>query len=333
MIAPLVQLAGGLLVLTKAADWLARAVAGAAELTGFSRALLGAVVVGLMTNLPEFAVSSAAALGRHPEIAFGNAVGSNVVNTGLVLGVLLIRSGRAGIDASGLRVHGLPMIASAALLYALAMWQDVTRPVAALLLLACGAYVAWSLGFTGRPAPAGERTGERPGSHGGEPGGEPVEHAHRGGWPAVAALAAVSLPLVFLGSRWVLGGAVDLARRLEISEAVVALALIALGTSLPELATALAAAGRGHQDTSVGIIAGSNVYNALGVLGLAGLISPLPVTLANRLFDLPVMLVALALPLLPLVRGKEPGRRTGYALVALYGVYTYSLFTLYGIFS
>lgn len=315
----IVQFVIGVLVLTKAADWFARGAGQLAELSGLPRLLLAALLVGFVTNLPEFAISSMAAWMDRPGIALGNPIGSIIVNTGLVLGILLAGASQIKIDPAWMRYHSLPMLLACLALYVVALWSDVTRPMALLLLLLCGGYVYWSIACARRdPASLGVEGLELDGRH---------------NWATVTALLAISIPLVVISSRWVLATSVSIAYELQVTETVIALTLVALGTSLPELATALAAARRGHHDTSVGLILGSNIYNALGVIGLGGLIATLPVSLANRLFDLPVMLLVVMVALLPFALGRMPGRRTGLALLAIYGVYTYSLFTLYGIFT
>jgi cation:H+ antiporter len=321
----LFQLLVGLLLLSKAADWFARGLAHVAELTGLSRLLLGAVLVGFVTNLPEFFVSTGAAWKGHGELAFGNPVGSNIFDTAVILGLCLVRT-RMPIQPDWLRDQGIPMWCACLALYALAALWDITLLVAVLLLVILGLYLCWSL-LTARRNPAMAKEAKELAEHG---LGAGIGGAHR--WAVAFVLFGLSFPLLFLSSRWVLGSAVELARLLEVSEAVVGLTMIAAGTSLPELATSLAATRRDHLDTAVGIIFGSNVYNALGVVGLSGLIAPLPITAANRLLDLPVMMLVMTLLLAPLAWGRLPGRRIGCLLIALYGAYVLSLFMLRGVF-
>ena len=321
----LVHLVLALLLLSKAADWFARGLAHVAELTGLSRLLLGAVLVGFVTNLPEFFVSVGAAWKGLGGISLGNAVGSNIFDTAFVLGLCLARS-RLRVQPEWLRDQGLPMLFACIGLYAFAVFWNITRLVAVLLLLVLGLYFCWSLLSTRRsPSLAKETKEVAEHALGAESG---VQHR----WAVASLLFGISLPLLFLSSRWVLSNAVELARLLEVNESVVAFTIIAAGTSLPELATSLAATRRGHFDTVVGIIFGSNIYNALGVVGLSGLIATLPITPANRLFDFPVMMLAVALPVAPLAWGRLPGRRIGWLLLALYGFYVYSLFMLRGVF-
>lgn len=322
----IIQFLIGILLLVKAADWFSRAAALVAELTGLPRMVMGATLVGLVTNLPEFAISMAAAWRQHSEIALGNPVGSNICNTGLILGLCLLRT-HGTIEMAWLRDHGIPMILGCTVLYAFAAWGDITTPVALVLLALCAGYIVWSVAST-RREPMLARQAE---SFVEDTLAETAGVRHR--WAVVGLLLAISIPLVIVSSRWVLATSVELARLLELSESVIALTLMAFGTSLPELATALAALRRGHQDTSIGIVLGSNIYNALGVIGISGLIADLPVTIGNRLYDLPVMLLVLALPLVPCLFRRSPGRVTGAVLLGIYGVYAYSLFTFYGVFA
>lgn len=326
MIWLVIQFIIAVLLLAKAADWFSRAAALVAELTGLPRLVMGATLIGLVSNLPEFAVSATAAWSRHSEIALGTPVGSNIANTGLVLGICLVRS-RGTVETAWLRDHGIPMLLACIFLFAFAAWKDITAPVAGLLLLLCAAYVAWSV-FSAKREP---RMAHQAETFIEETLGETGGVKHR--WAMAGVLLAISIPLLIASSRWTLTCAVDLAHLLDISKSVIALSMVAVGTSLPELATALAALRHGHQDTSIGIVLGSNIYNALGVIGISGLITTLPVTLGNRLYDLPMMLLILALPLFPCLVGRPPGRVTGVVLLSLYGIYMYSLYTMYGVFA
>jgi len=322
----LIQFIIGVLLLAKAADWFSRAAALVAELTGLPRLVLGATLIGLVTNLPEFAISTAAAWKGHGEIALGNPVGSNIANTGLILGICLVRS-RGVVQIAWLRDHGIPMLLACTLLFGLAAWGDITTPVAVLLLLLCGGYVAWSVASARREPVLAQQAETFIAETLADTG------SLKRRWAVAGVLLAISVPLVIASSRWVLASSIDLAHLLDISESVIALTMVAVGTSLPELATALAALRHGHYDTSVGIVLGSNIYNALGVIGASGLIARLPVTLGNRLYDLPMMLLFMTVSLLPCLFGRSPGRATGVVLLSLYGIYAYSLFTMYGVFA
>lgn len=327
MIWLVIQLILGVLLLTKGADWFTRATAMITDLTGLPRLLIGAFLIGLTTNLPELAISMSAAWYEHPGIALGNPLGSNIVNTGLILGLLLVRS-QITVERAWLRAHSAPMLFSAFLIYALALFGVIHWISGIILLLICGFYVFWTIQTAKREPVLAEdviRLTEE-----NEISGEIRGIAYR--WTVVALLTVISVIAILFSSHWVLQTAVAMAALLQISETVIALSIIAFGTSLPELATVLSAAKKGHHDTSLGIIIGSNIYNLLGVIGFAALISPLPVSVANLLFDFPVMALVLCIPIIPALWGLNPGRKTGAALLIVYFAYTYSLYTLYNIF-
>lgn len=321
-----IQFIIGVLLLVKGADWFAKAAAQIAELTGLPRLVLGAILIGLATNVPEFAVSLSASWAGHGGIAFGNAVGSNVVNTGLILGIILLQTG-VSVELTWLRDHGIPMILACTLTYALSLFGDISYHAGILLLLICLSYLAWSVISAKRNRAFAQEAQDFADATLGD---QSVSIRYR--WLVVSVLLLISVFLVVFSSRWVLSTVVQLERALGISETVIALTLVAVGTSLPELATALSALRRGHHDTSLGIILGSNIYNILGVIGGSALLGRIPVTTANRLFDVPIMLLLVIIPLIPCMWGKAPGRRVGYALIAIYCIYTYSLFTVHRIF-
>ena len=320
------KFAFGVWLLIAGSDWFTRAAALVTELTGWPRVLMGAVLIGLTTNLPEMAVSLSAVWTGHGAIALANPTGSNIVNTGLILGLCLVL-GRGRMEEEWLRAHGIPMLFAALLLYLLALWGDIAALSGLILLGACAVYMILTFHHARRdpslaaawPVPGPER--EAPSTVRGEPC-----------WPTAVTLAVIGGAAVLISGQWVLDSSIAIARSWQISEAVIGLTLIAAGTSLPELATALSALRKGHHDTSLGIVLGSNIYNALGVVGLSGLAGVIPVTAANRLYDLPVMMFFLLVPFLGMGRTRQPGKTTGLVLVCAYGVYTYSLFTLYGIF-
>ncbi len=326
MISLFVYLIIGLLVLTKGSEWFVRSSAMIAHLTGLPRLMMGAILIGLATNLPEFAVSISAAWKGHGGIALANPVGSNIVNTGLIFGICLVRS-RMVLDPKCLPIHGIPMLLAALLTYVLILAGSLTWIGGGTLLFACVLYVFWSFLSGKQDSPAEQLLEEV-----GENRWESTLSRRNLQWTASICLAIMGITCVILGSRWVLSTAVALARILELSESVIALTFIAAGTSLPELATVLAAGSRNHHDTSVGIIFGSNIYNMLGVIGISGLIGRLPVETANRLFDFPVMMLILFIPFVPLLMNRMPGRKTGWTLLTIYTIYTYSLFTIYKVF-
>ena len=319
------QFVVGVLLLKKSADWFVRGASRVAKLAGLPRVFIGVALVGFATNLPELAVSAAASFAGQTEIALGNAIGSNTFNTGLILGLCLVAL-NARFEPVWLRDYGIPMLFSCAIMYLLAVFGDVTRFMGLIYVLLCAAFVTRMTTVVKREpvlAKSAEEWAEE------AEGGADVGRQ----WRVVGLLLAISLPIIWISSKWLLSTSTQMARLLGISESVIALTLVSAGTSLPELATSWAACKRGHYDTSVGLIFGSNIYNVSGVIGCSGLIHHLPYTAAHRLYDIPVMIVIQVILLAPVLWNRSPGRKTGYALLIVYGLYVYSLFTLYGIFS
>ena len=310
------------LLLNKSADWFARGAALVAELTGMPRLWMGAILAGFVTSIPEFVVSGLAAGSGHSAVAVGNSIGSVTFNC-VLLGICLV-SARTALDKAWFRDHGIPMLVVCLLLFAIGLRDTIRWPVALVFLLICVFYGFWSV-LTAQKDPLAARVAE-------EAAEETIGSGVRHRWYVAALLLGVSIPLIFASSRWVLSLAVRMAEQLGIGEAVIALTLVAIGTSLPELATTIAATRRGHLDTSIGLIFGSNIFVGAGAIGVSGLCGPLTVTAANRLFDLPVMMLVTGIPFVPLLWGKAPGRIMGYLLLLGYAAYVYALFTLYGIF-
>lgn len=255
------QVLVGLLLLTFAADRLVVAAARLSRLWGLSPILIGAVVVGLGTSLPEMLVSGlAAARPGGMDLALGNIVGSNVANLSLVLGTSVMLSPIVG-QRLVLKREGMLMLLGSVLLSALA-WNNQLGVVegvvlAVSLLIALGLMTYWSR--VGSDAEVAAEVDEFT-------GGQTIR-------PAVEAVFGLgSLALTLIGARLLVSGAEEIALELGISEAVIGLTLVAIGTSLPELATALAAARRKENDIVLGNVLGSNLFNALGVGGVAGIV-------------------------------------------------------------
>ena len=252
------QVVGGLILLTFAADRLVLAAARLSRRSGLSPVLIGAVVVGLGTSLPEMLVSGlAAAEPDGMDLALGNIVGSNIANIALVLGLSVILSPIVGQGAILKREGGLMMLGMAAL--GVLSWDGVLS-LGDGVLLGGGLLVALTLLVVWSQRHGAAIDLEEIGRD------EDIR-------PGVEALFGVgSLGLTLLGAQLLVTGAEEVAAGLGVSEAVIGLTLVAVGTSLPELATALAAARRGENDLVLGNVLGSNLFNALGVGGVAGIV-------------------------------------------------------------
>ena len=273
---------------------------------GVSSLVIGLTVVALGTSAPEFAASITAALRGSPELALGNVIGSNVANIALILGVTALVY-PLQTRKPFLRRELPVMIGAAALLPLLLRDGTLSRLDGVLLLLLLAAYL-WVL--LSRRESLGE---DRP-SIGSRPP-----------WSNVLG-ALLGLGCLVGGAQLLVGGATSLARSLGVPELVIGLTLVAVGTSLPELATAGIAAVRRESGIALGNVVGSNIFNVLFILGAAALVQPIHVTYHSVATDL-WLLVGFSALLLPLLlSGLRLGRREGGVLLALYLLYVGYLF-------
>jgi cation:H+ antiporter len=316
----LLLVAVGVLLLTGGGEALIRGSLAAANRLGISPLLSGLLIVGFGTSAPELVVSIDAALSERPDIAVGNVVGSNIGNILLILGLCAVITPLA-IKPLVLRRDGVTVVAASILFVVLVGGHALARFDAALLLLALAAYLIWAY-WT-------ERSGESPSAQLHRAEGEEVTSLpKRTPW----IIMAVVLGLVFLiaGSHILLKGAVGIAESFGLSEAVIGLTLVAVGTSLPELSISVIAAFRRHADVAIGNILGSNIFNLLGILGISALLQPLPVHERILHFDQWIMLGASLVLLLFLYTGRRLSRLEGALLMLGYAVYVGLSFTVFG---
>jgi cation:H+ antiporter len=311
MLTALAAIIGGLLLLVWSADRFVEGSAATARHFGMPPLLIGMVIVGFGTSAPEMLVSAMAALQNNPGIALGNAYGSNITNIALILGVTALISPIA-VHSRVLRKE-LPILIAVTALAAFQLRDgEVSRTDAWVLLGVFGTLMAWSV-------QQGLR--QRADALGGEIERELVVHA----MPLGRALFRVALGLVVLivSSRLLVWGAVEIARGLGVSELIIGLTIVALGTSLPEFASSVMAIRKGEDDIAVGNVIGSNLFNTLAVVGIAGAIRPMDV--APEIFsrDLPVMgLLTVALFVISYGFRGRINRVGGTALLAAYLAYT-----------
>lgn len=294
---PLLAVVVGLAVLVWSADRFVAAAAAIARHFGLPPLLIGAVIIGFGTSSPELAVSVLAALEDNPGIALGNAYGSNIANIGVILGLTAVLSPVA-VHSQVLRQE-LPILAGVTALAVALLWDlTVTRAEAALMLGVFAALMGWSIWQAtrgGADALAAETEAELAAHP------LPIGRA----WLELA----VGLVLLVASSRALVWGAVAIAQSLGVSDLVIGLTIVAIGTSLPELASSIAAARKGEHDLALGNVIGSNLFNTLAVVGLAGVIAPMQAEAALLSRDVPVM-AALTLVLFVLGWGwrGQPGR-------------------------
>ena len=298
-------LIGGLIGLFLGGEALVRGSVGIARRMAIPPLLIGLTVVGFGTSTPELLVSVDAAWRGVPDIAIGNIVGSNIGNILLIVGLSALVWPITVMGATLRRDTAVMMAAALALVPLFAMAQ-MGRLAGLILVAGLAAYLIWAY--------------RQPGDIEAEDTGETD--------PPSALLSALwvigGLAALMVGARFLVDGAVNIARGYGISEAFIGLTIVAVGTSLPELATSLIAAFRRQSEIAIGNIVGSNIFNVLGILGVTALIAPIPVASRFLTFDLPVMIaVSLILTALLLTR-PVIGRRIGVAMLAGYVAYVWA---------
>ena len=316
MLNDLLLVAAGLVLLFLGGEGLVRGSVAIAERLGLSKLLIGLVVVGFGTSTPELLVSVNAALDGAPQIALGNVVGSNIANVLLILGTAAMIVPILGWERTAVREAMVAMLAALAA-FLLVQGAAITRleGVAMLVVLAGYLFASYWLERQDRDAMTFQHEAE-------EFQDIPLPRP----WlPPVLALGGI-VALVF-GADLLVGGAVNIARGFGIPDAVIGLSLVAVGTSLPELATAIVAAFRRHADVVLGNVIGSNIFNILAILGLTVVIQPIEVSARFREIDVPVMLGASVLLLALLFSTRAIGRGWASAMLLIYAAYMAFLFT------
>jgi cation:H+ antiporter len=310
MLWALVLLVGGLALLAVAPDRFVAGSAGLADRWGISRVLIGAVVIGFGTSTPEMLVSGLAAADGVPEVGVGNIVGSNMANLGLVIPVAAL-VGHLAVP-EGIVRRELPVMVIATAAFALAVQDGLTRLEGG--LLAAALVVALAVIVREVAAPAGRADDELAA----EVDELLVEERAEGtGRLVLATVAGLSGTLA--GAQLMVTGAVDIADRFELSGGFVGITVVALGTSLPELVTAVAAARKGEDQLIIGNVVGSNLFNCLGVGAVVGLTGPRPLDDPQLTVAAVVMMLLItALATAAMARRRSVSRVEAAALLVFY---------------
>lgn len=316
----LLLLLGGFAALLVGAEGLVRGAVGLAERFGISPLVIGLTVVAMGTSAPEIAVSVGASLQGQGDIALGNVIGSNIFNVLFILGLsalitpLIVQQQLVRLD--------VPLMIVVSLLVWMLSLDEQLGFIDGVLLF--GGVIAYTIFLVVQSRREGkvevqaeyavefDEIQREVAKH--EPGRAPVQVIYLLG----------GLALLVLGADWLVEGAVTLARSFGISELVIGLTVIAIGTSLPEIATSIVAALRGERDIAVGNVVGSNIFNIMAVLGIAAMVAPegIPVRAAVQQFDFPVM-IAVAVACLPIFfTGHVIERWEGGVFLAYYFFYT-----------
>lgn len=300
----------GLTLLVVAGDGLVRGAVSMAQHLNVPSLVIGLTVVAFGTSAPELVVGVDGVLQGVPELTLGNVVGSNIANILLVVGVPALITPMA-CSTPGLTRNIFYMLGASLIAIGIAATGRYTAMHGIVLLGLLFWFIYDSMTRAKRnPAVATEALEDLEGL--------PVKPYS---WPVTGILIVVGLAGLALGAHWLIEGSVNIARRLGVPEAFIGLTLVALGTSLPELATAVIAALKKHSDVAVGNIVGSNVFNILGILGVSSLVGAIPVPDSFLSFDFWVMFGSACLLLPYALRAGTIGRTLGFLLVCGYVLY------------
>ncbi len=317
---PALALLIGLILLVKSADAFIEGAASVAVHHNVNPLIVGVVVLGFGTSMPEVIVSVLAALHKAPELAVGNAIGSNIANIGLVLGATILLA-PVQVRSQVLK-REMPLLIGVTVLVGLLLLDGVlSRMDGVLLLLGLIGAMGWMI-YLNRHAPATD----------------PLESETEEELEALARLSPRAawfytlggLVVLMLSARMMVWGAVEIAHAFQVSEAIIGLTIVAIGTSLPELAAGITAARKQEADLMVGNVLGSNLFNLLAVMAMPALIYPAKLNPDIITRDYPIMLgftVAMLLFALPL--GKRPAqlnRIEGGVLLLAFAAYLFMLY-------
>ena len=319
MLIPVLLFIVGLLFLIKGGDWFVDGASALARRFHLPELLIGATVVSIGTTLPEVMVSTMSALSGHGEIAYGNAIGSVICNAALIAAITIaVRPGK--VDPKTLKMPVLFFFAAAAI-YCVAAYGfgKFTRPMGFIMLAMFVAYIAANI-HQMKNAPAEENE----------------EEEETMPLPRMLMLLVLGAVLIAMGANLLVDNGTLIAKALGVPESVIALTFVALGTSLPELVTAITSLIKGHSDLSLGNVVGANVFNLVLVSGVSVALAPFTVPQSATIFgmnsslvlEIPVMIAVMVLLTAPaLVKGKL-SRVQGVALLVIYAVFCGIQFTL-----
>ncbi len=296
----------GLLALVGGGEILVRGAVSLAKTLNLSPMVIGLTIVGFGTSLPELLTSLTAALAGSPGVAIGNVVGSNIANILLILGVAALLSPIA-VDRAGFRRDNTTLLLATAAAIAIMLLGQASRGLGIVLILGLAVYLWIVLRHSDAPV-----------------ADDGSDEAVRPGWQS-GLMVAAGLAVTILGAKALVTGAVEIAARAGLSEAVIGLTLVAVGTSLPELVTSIIAARKKMADVALGNIVGSNIFNVLGILGVTAVIAPIPVPAEMVVRDSLVLGAATVLMVVICRTGWMITRTEGAAFLALYAGYIWLL--------
>lgn len=301
----------GFVFLVKGADWFVDGAASIATKFGIPQLIIGLTIVAMGTSAPEAAVSITAAAGGNADITIGNVVGSNILNIFVILGLTALVN-PVVVQKSSLIVDIPVVIGITAMIFVMGLDGSISRFDAVIMLIVLASYLVYLIWDAKRSKALGLETNED------------SEEIKNLSLPKSLIFTVIGLALIVAGSNCVVEGATFIAEKAGLSERFIGLTIVALGTSLPELFTSVTAAMKKNSDIAVGNIVGSNIFNIFFIVGLSGLIIPVPFEPLFR-FDIIISGVAVLILLLFSLPKKRLSRVTGIIFLICYAVYFYMI--------
>ena len=308
MLIQLALLAVGFVLLVKGADWFVDGAASVAAKLGIPQLVIGLTIVAMGTSAPEAAVSLTAAFHGNADITIGNVVGSNIMNVLVILGLAAMICPMAVAKLTVFVDIPVTLVMSL-VIFGLGFDGSISRLDAAILLVVFIGYLSYLFTMTKKGLISGESEEE----------GAKIQSV-----PKALLFTALGLALIIVGSSLAVDAASAIAKMLGLSERFIGLTIVALGTSLPELFTSVAAAMKKNPDMAIGNIVGSNIFNILFIVGLSGMVIPVPFAPAFR-FDMIFAAGTMLLLLLLSLPNRRLGRVDGFILLMGYIAYFWSI--------
>lgn len=308
----------GFVLITKGADIFINCTVDIGKKTKISEIILGATIVSFATTLPELTVSLFASLDGHTTMSLGNAVGSIICNTGLVLGLVAFIS-PFSVDKKMFFSKSVLLLICVILLLLLGIDKSITQTDSIVLLAMLAIYMY-----------SNYRSVVEKGSKSRVNNTSKVKgNNNLGEWVKIVLLFALGLIMMVLGSRLLVDNGVIIAEWIGVPQGVISLTVIALGTSLPELVSSLTAIRKNHHAISVGNILGANILNIVSVIGISSIPNDIPILSQNMSIDFPFMILLLLILIIPTIKKNKLYRFQGFIILIVYLIYIGVLYTMY----
>lgn len=308
----------GFFLITKGADIFINCTVDIGKKTNISEIILGATIVSFATTLPELTVSLFASLDGHTTMSLGNAVGSIICNTGLILGLVAFIS-PFRVDKNMFFSKSVLLLICVVLLLLLGIDKKVTQLDSIPLLVMLVIYM-----YSNYKSVVGDSIKSNKNNNSSK-----VKNNSLSEWSKIVLLFILGLIMMVIGSKLLVDNGVIIAQWIGVPQGVISLTVIALGTSLPELVSSLTAIKKNHHAISVGNVLGANILNIVSVIGISSIPNEIPILSQNMNIDFPFMILLLLILILPTIKNNKLYRLQGLMMLTIYLIYIATLYTMY----